>query len=66
GYNEGMAMGSQVVVQLTGIAATFIYTAVVTFVLLKLVNAMVPLRVDSEGETMGLDLTLHDERGYDI
>ena len=66
GYNEGMNMASQVQVQIVGIVATFAYTAIVTFVLLKLVDAMLGLRIDEEDETMGLDLTEHDERGYDL
>jgi Amt family ammonium transporter len=39
---------------------------VVTWVLLKLVALVTPLRVGSDEETEGLDLVLHDERGYDI
>jgi Amt family ammonium transporter len=66
GYNEGMNMASQVQVQVIGIAATFIYTAIVTLVLLKLVDKLLVLRIDDEGETVGLDLTEHDERGYDL
>ena len=66
GYNEGMDMISQVSVQLTGIVATFSYTAVVTYLLLKLVDKMLTLRVDEEGEMRGLDLVEHDERGYDL
>ena len=66
GYNEGMNMASQVQVQIVGIVATFVYTAIVTFVLLKLVDAMLRLRIDDEDETMGLDLAEHDERGYDL
>jgi Amt family ammonium transporter len=66
GYNEGMNMASQVQVQVIGIAATFIYTAIVTLVLLKLVDKLLVLRIDDEGETRGLDLTEHDERGYDL
>ena len=66
GYNEGMNMASQVQVQIVGIVATFAYTAIVTFVLLKLVDAMLGLRIDEEDETMGLDLAGHDERGYDL
>ncbi|MBT4212425.1 MAG: ammonium transporter [Porticoccaceae bacterium] len=66
GYNEGMDMVSQVSVQLTGIVATFAYTAVVTYVLLKLVDRMLTLRVEEEGEMRGLDLVEHDERGYDL
>ncbi len=53
-------------VQATGVAATFAYTAVATFIILKLVDMMVGLRVDSDEETQGLDLVLHDERGYDL
>jgi Amt family ammonium transporter len=66
GYNEGMNMASQVQVQIVGIVATFAYTAIVTFVLLKLVDAMLGLRIDEDDETMGLDLAEHDERGYDL
>ena len=66
GYNEGIDMISQVSVQLTGIVATFSYTAVVTYLLLKLVDKILTLRVDEEGEMRGLDLVEHDERGYDL
>ena len=66
GYNEGMTMVSQVQVQVVGVAATFVYTGIVTLILLKLVDAMVGLRVDLENETRGLDLAEHDERGYDL
>ncbi len=66
GYNEGMTMGSQVGIQAIGVLATFTYTAIVTFVLLKIITAVMGFRVDSDQETMGLDLTLHDERGYDL
>ena len=66
GYNEGMDMISQVSVQLTGIVATFSYSAVVTYLLLKLVDKILTLRVDEEGEMRGLDLVEHDERGYDL
>ena len=52
--------------QLTGVVATFAYTAVASWVLLKLVDVMIGLRVDEEDETVGLDLVLHDERGYDL
>ncbi|MFZ5756626.1 MAG: ammonium transporter [Pseudomonadota bacterium] len=66
GYAEGVTMGSQLTVQLTGIAATGLYTAVVTWVLLKAVGLVTALRVTPDEETEGLDLVLHDERGYDI
>ncbi|MFP5441264.1 MAG: ammonium transporter [Gammaproteobacteria bacterium] len=66
GYAEGMDMGSQLVVQLTGIVAVGLYTAAVTWGLLKLIGLVTRLRVSGDEETEGLDLVLHDERGYDI
>ena len=66
GYNEGMNMASQVQVQIVGIVSTFVYTGIVTFILLKLVDSMLGLRIDEEDETKGLDLAEHDERGYDL
>tara|TARA_R110002072_G_scaffold4245_8_gene30061 strand:+ start:979 stop:2298 length:1320 start_codon:yes stop_codon:yes gene_type:complete len=67
GFSDGItSIGGQLAVQATGVVATFAYTAVMSFIILKLVNAMVGLRVDAEEETQGLDLVLHDERGYDL
>ena len=66
GYNEGMNMASQVSVLITGIIATFAYTAVITYLLLKLIDNLLVLRVDEEDEMRGLDLVEHDERGYDL
>jgi Amt family ammonium transporter len=64
GYAEGVNMGSQLGVQLTGVIATIVFTAVVTFVILKVVDAVVGLRVTEEQETLGLDISQHEERGY--
>ncbi len=66
GYADGFTMGSQLIVQLTGIVATLVYTAVLTFVVLKFVNVITGFRVTVEEETTGLDIVLHDERGYDL
>jgi len=66
GYAEGMTMASQMGVQAIGVAATFIYTAVITYILLKVLDALMGLRVSSDEETEGLDIVLHDERGYDL
>jgi Amt family ammonium transporter len=67
GFSDGIdSIGGQFTVQLIGVVSTFVYTAVVSYILLKLVDALVGLRVDEEEETIGLDLVLHDERGYDI
>lgn len=67
GYAEGMDMGSQLMVQLTGILAVAIYTAIITIVLLKLVSALTSgLRVSADQEQAGLDITDHDEKGYSM
>ncbi|HUS24925.1 MAG TPA: ammonium transporter [Candidatus Binatia bacterium] len=66
GYAEGMTMGSQLAVQALGVATVAVYTAVVTLVLLKLVEAVVGLRVTAEHESIGLDQAQHNERGYDL
>jgi Amt family ammonium transporter len=66
GYAEGVTMGSQIGVQLIGIVSTLVYTAVLTFVLLKITNAITRFRVTAEEENTGLDIILHDERGYDL
>lgn len=68
GYAEGIStMLGQVSVQMVGIVATIIYTAIVSYVLFKLVALMTDgLRVSKEQETTGLDLIEHDESGYNL
>ncbi len=55
---------SQVMAQGLGVLVTVVYCAVLTFVILKVVDALVGLRVSEEEESQGLDLSSHDERGY--
>jgi len=64
GYAEGMTMGSQLGVQALGVVATAVWCGVATWLLLKLTDAVVGLRVTPEIETGGLDIGEHDERGY--
>src|SRR3954467_15312638 len=64
GYPEGQTMAGQVGVQLAGVAATIAWSGVLTFVLLKLTDAVVGMRVAQEEETEGLDTVLHNEKGY--
>jgi len=67
GFADGIdTMGGQVYVQVVGIVATFVYTAVVTWIILKLVGAMVGLRVSDEVEQQGLDTAEHEETGYNL
>ncbi|MDH4228318.1 MAG: ammonium transporter [Nitrospirota bacterium] len=64
GFGVEGGMGDQLLVQLLGVGTTLVYSGGVTFILLKLVNALVGLRVSEKDETEGLDITQHDERGY--
>ncbi len=66
GYAEGVTMGHQVGVQAIGVVATVAWCATLSFVLLKVVGALVGLRVSDESEIQGLDLSEHDERGYSL
>ncbi|MCC4307700.1 ammonium transporter [Alcanivorax marinus] len=59
-------MLEQVGVQLLGVVVTLVYTAAITWLLLKLVGLFTPLRVSAEEESQGLDIALHEERGYDL
>ncbi len=61
------SIGEQFSVQLLAVAIGIVYTAVVTWLVLKVTGLLTGgLRVSAEQETEGLDLVLHDERGYDI
>jgi ammonium transporter, Amt family len=66
GLAEGISMASQVRAQFIGVGATIVYCAVVSFILLKVIDAMVGLRVSEDQEEEGLDLALHDERAYNL
>ena len=67
GLAAGMTIGSQLMVQITGILAVGIYTAIATFILLKFVSALTSgIRVTDEQEQQGLDITDHDEKGYSM
>jgi len=62
----GVSIGEQLYVQVIGVVATGLYAAIASFVLLKLVDVLLGLRVSTDEETEGLDLTQHNERGYDL
>ncbi|KFN41532.1 ammonium transporter [Arenimonas malthae CC-JY-1] len=66
GFGTVQDIPAQVWVQAKGVGFTILYTTVVTFVLLKLVGLAIRLRVDEEQEAEGLDLALHNERGYNL
>jgi len=64
GYLVDMSVGRQFGVQLLGAVATLVWSVVATFILIKVVSAFTPLRVDAEAETEGLDLSGHGESAY--
>ena len=66
GLAEGQTIAGQVWVQIKSVLFTVLYSGVLTFIILKLVGLVVPLRVTLDEETEGLDLVLHDERGYNL
>ena len=66
--NNGLFFGNpgQLGIQFIGVAATAIYSIAVTFILLKVVDAVVGLRVPDEEEVVGLDITQHEESAYTL
>ncbi|MGZ4869626.1 MAG: ammonium transporter [Halobacteriota archaeon] len=56
----------QLAVQALGVAVTFIYSFVVTFLIAKAIDLTIGLRVSADEETQGLDLATHDEVAYNI
>ena len=66
GLAEGQTIGSQALIQLTGVVAVSIWSVVVSFVIIKVVQALLGLRVSAEVEEQGLDLNVHGERGYNM
>ena len=64
GLDNGI--GSQLGLQFIGAAATIVYSGVLTFILAKALDATMGLRVTAEEESEGLDLALHDERGFSL
>lgn len=66
GSEEGLDIVGQLGTQLYAIAVTLVFCGIVSFVILKVVDATVGLRVDEEIESTGLDLAEHGEVGYDL
>ena len=66
GFGTVTDIGAQLFIQFKGVAFTIVYTGIVTFVILKVLDVVMGLRVNEEEETVGLDLTLHNERGYNL
>lgn len=71
-YNEEIIKAANVVlaptmmeqlwVQVEGVLATIAYSAIVTFIILKVIDLVIGIRVEADDERMGLDLSQHGER----
>jgi Amt family ammonium transporter len=67
GFAKGVSnMGQQLGIQFVGVISILSYTAVITFIILKVIDMVIGLRVSKEEEIEGLDIALHEERGYII
>jgi Amt family ammonium transporter len=66
GFGSVEDIGGQVWIQIVGVLVTVVYTGIVTFVILKVLDLVMGLRVSEETESVGLDLSEHNERGYNL
>ncbi len=60
------SIGQQVWIQFIGVVAVLVFTALMTWIILMVVKAITGLRCNDEEEQTGLDLVMHNERGYDL
>jgi len=66
GVKVDLVIASQLKSQFIGVIVTVIYCAIASFIILKIVDVVMGLRVSEEEETQGLDISLHDERGHNL
>lgn len=66
GYAEGVGMGAQVFTQIKAVVITIVWGAVVSFILYKITDVVVGLRVSADDERQGLDQTSHGESAYHL
>jgi Amt family ammonium transporter len=66
GVADGLLFGNpgQVGIQAMAVAASIVYSGVMSFILLKVIGLVLPLRADAEEESVGMDLTQHGEEAY--
>jgi ammonium transporter, Amt family len=66
GIADGLLFGNpaQLGIQFTAVAAALVYSGVMSFILIKIVGAVMPLRVGHEDESVGLDVSQHGEEAY--
>ena len=65
-FGEGVTMGAQTTVQILSVIITIVWSAIVSLILYKLVDAIIGLRPSEEDERQGLDATSHGESSYNL
>ncbi|MFK3771522.1 ammonium transporter [Pseudomonas sp. NPDC089406] len=66
GFGAVTDIAAQFWIQAKGVIFTVVYTAIVTYIILKVLDVLMGLRVNEEEESVGLDLAQHNERGYNL
>jgi Amt family ammonium transporter len=66
GFGDVTSLGGQLWIQAKGVGFTIVWSAVLTLVILKLIDWTLGLRVSEEQEQIGLDLALHEEKAYNL
>lgn len=67
GFGAGVSdIGGQLLIQCSGVAVTIVYSAAISWLILFCLDKTIGLRVAAEQELEGLDISLHDERGYNL
>jgi Amt family ammonium transporter len=66
GYPEGVGMGGQVTKQAVATLTTLVWSGVISFILFKIIDSVIGLRVPEDHEREGLDETQHGERAYSL
>ena len=66
GFGEDVTMGSQIWSQFLSVLVTIVWSGVLSYVILKVIDLTLGLRVTEEDEVEGLDISSHDERGYSL
>lgn len=61
---DNSSISAQLGAQAIGVVSTTVYTSICSFIILKILDSLIGLRVDEDQESEGLDLSLHNERGY--
>jgi len=64
GYADGVSMGGQVTTQIISVLVTIVWTGVISFILFKIIDSVIGLRVPEDEEREGIDATQHGEAAY--